>query len=154
MFRNPTSNMLVKKITVDGTNYSLTAGTGDTSNSTVVDTQGYEGVVFVLDVGAVTATGTVDTQVQQGAASNMSDGADLLGSNSTQLTASDDDKLIMTTICRPQERYVRCQTIRATANAVINALHVYLFGPTWGEVTVDSRTVSDEIHVTPAEGTA
>ena len=143
-----------RPLTVDGTNYLLAAGTSDV-DSTVVDTLGYESCTFQVFVGTMAASSACDFQVQQGAASDGSDMADLTGSGSTQVSATDDNKMVLITIHRPQERYLRLQTIRGDGgNTTINALGAILFNARHNVTQSSTYVVSSEIHVTPAEGTA
>lgn len=154
MFRNPTSDQLIDMITVDGTNYTLAAGVSDV-NTGIVDTRGFESVTFVVIVGTIATSGTVDVKLQQGQASNGSDMADLAGTASTQFVDTSDDKTAIISAVRPQERYLRARIVRGDAgNSTILGVIVILSNPTMSPVTQSARTHSHEIHVSPAEGTA
>lgn len=143
-----------RPITLDGTNYLLTAGTSDV-DGTVVDTLGYESCTFVVLMGTMAASSACDFQVQQGALADGSDMADLTGSATTQVSATDDNKAVLVTIHRPQERYLRLQTIRGDGgNSTINGALVLLYNARHNVTQSSTYVVSSEIHVTPAEGTA
>lgn len=152
MYPFPTQHLVTKRLKVDGTNYTGAAGTSDLT-SEPVDTQGYEGVRFIIGFGAITSTAVTSIKVRQGTASNMSDGADLAGSAIT-IADTDDNKIAITEIHRPQERYVDLVTDRGTANAVVDFLIVELYGARKYPVTQDATVISAEVANSPDEGTA
>lgn len=129
------------------------AGTDDTLNGEIIDTQNAENVLFAIKLGAITGSCVLNFKVQQGAAANMSDAADLLGTN--QLIADDQDgKIVLIEIARPQERYIRVVCTRATANAVIEAGIALLSGMPMQPVTQSQAAGTPEFHSEPIEGTA
>jgi hypothetical protein len=65
------------------------SGTAD-RNGAALDMLGYDGVLTVVTLAAVADGAVTSIKMQQGAASNLSDGADLLGTSVT--IAGDDDK--------------------------------------------------------------
>ncbi len=148
-----TQKVVTKRIKPDGAGYTVANGFGDTLTSDPVDTAGYEGVRFILGLGALAGTAVVTTKVRQGALANMGDAADLAG---TAQTAADDqdNKMIITEIHQPQERYVNHIVGRATANIAIDFLIVELFGVRKIPVTQDATVSASEVHASPDEGTA
>ena len=76
------------------------------ANGNTVDTQGWDGVLFVLALGAV--DGTQDMKAQSDDNSGMSSPTDITNAAITQVTASGDDKIYMLDVWRPGERFVRC----------------------------------------------
>src|SRR5690606_20784853 len=97
---------LSKNVKITRVSNAVAAGTTDV-NSSVVDMANFEGVLFVVAFGAITAGAVTSILAQQGAASNLSDAAAL--ANSGVAVADDDDNQIFyLDIYRPQERYVRC----------------------------------------------
>lgn len=129
------------------------AGTTDI-NGTTLDMSGFEGVLVLVRMGAITGTAVTSIKMQQGAASNLSDAADLEGTGIT-VADDDDDQIFMIDLYRPLERYVRVVVDRGTANAVVASAEYLQYGaaekPIENNVT-DASTV--ELHVSPAEGTA
>ncbi len=127
-------------------------GTGTVVSSTV-DTQGFEGVMFLVAFGAIT-DGTPNIQGRQGQQSNMSDAATLAGTDVAMADADDNDIGILD-IYRPAERYVDCQVVRGGATGcVIDSITAILYGPRKIPTVHDSATVPQvETHVSPAEGT-
>lgn len=75
------------------------------TNGTGVDMQGWEGVLFVLNLGAT--DGTVDMKAQRDDNSGFSSATDITGAAITQVTASGDNKLYLLDVYRPSERYCR-----------------------------------------------
>lgn len=135
------------------TTWILAAGTTD-ADSGIVDTLGYECIAWVVAVGVVTATGTVAVEVQQGAASNMSDAADLTGTRQATTADGDAGKLILIDVGRVQERYQRIQIDRSTANVVIDGVFAILYNPAYAPVTQGATVFGLETFSHPAEGTA
>jgi len=131
---------------------AVAAGTSDV-NSAVVDTQGFASCTFLVAFGAITAGAVTSCKVQQGAASDLSDAADLAG---TAVTVADDDdnQLVAIEVVEPRERYLRCVVDRGTQNAVIDGVVAIQTRAKRLPVTHDATTVvGSELHVSPAEGT-
>lgn len=121
--------------------------------SSIVDMQGYDNVCFVTKLGTLSTGAVVGVSIQQGAESTMSDAAALLGTNIAP-AATDDDKLLVHDISRPQERYVRVRITRDTANAEIDSVIAIKYPARAKPVTQDTDHVaSSELHLSPAEGT-
>jgi len=131
-----------------------TAGAAGTSdiNSSIIDMSGFEGVLFAVTFGAITGGAVTSIKVQQGAASDMSDAADLEGSAQT-IADTDDEKVFYVDVARPLERYVRLVVDRGTANAVVSSAIAVQYSPR-NQPTSHGSGVSGETHVSPAEGTA
>lgn len=150
---NLTNGVFTKRVMPDASGYTVAAGQTDVTSS-VIDTAGYEGVRFILGLGALTSTTVVSTKVRGGALSNGSDLADLEGT-SVAVADDDDNQIVVIDVYRPQERYIALKTLRATANAVIDFLVVELYGARKEPVTTTHATVvATEMHVSPEEGTA
>ncbi|OHB68812.1 MAG: hypothetical protein A2V70_11345 [Planctomycetes bacterium RBG_13_63_9] len=129
------------------------AGTSDVNGSTI-DMKGYDSVVFIVGFGEITATAVTSIKAQQGAASNMSDAADLLGT-AISVADDDDDQIVALEVVKPQERYVRVVVDRGTANAVIDFGIALQHAAQTEPVTHDPTTViGSECHHAPSEGTA
>lgn len=129
------------------------SGTSDRNGATL-DMQGYEGVLMVVHFAAVATGATVAIKAQQGAASNLSDAADLTG---TSITVADDDdnQIFVIDLYRPQERYVRVVVDNDATNASAQSAVYYQYGPRKLPVSNNvTDAVTTETHVSPAEGTA
>lgn len=75
------------------------------ANGAILDMQGWDGVVFLVLVGATDIE--VDFAVQEDSDSAFGSGAAITGAAITQLGATDDDSMSIVDVWRPTERYVR-----------------------------------------------
>lgn len=124
------------------------AASGTTAVTTdVIDTQGFEGVMFVGSIATKDAGNYAN--VQQGKASDMSDAADLLD---TKVTPGTNGHSFLIDVYRPQERYVQAVITRGQATAT-GDVYAVLYGPRVAP-TSHGSTILAETHVSPAEGTA
>lgn len=132
-----------------------TAGAAGTSaiNGSTIDMANFEGVGFLIQLGAIVAGAVTSVKVQQGAAANMSDAADLEGTGYT-IADSDDEKVLFINVHKPRERYVRVVVSRGTQDATIAGASALQYGPRTLPVASHGATVLSESHVSPAEGTA
>ncbi len=125
-----------------------------TTNSGIIDMQGFDSITFVAAISTIVSTGTVVVKVQEDDASNMATAADLLGS-AVSFTDADDDKLAIIEIAKPQKRYCRAVVITATANGTIDSVIAIQSRATNAPVTHDATTVvGAELHHAPIAGTA
>ncbi len=127
------------------------AGTTDIEGVTL-DMQGFEGVLMMATFGAITGSAVTSIKAQQGAASDLSDAADLAGTGQT-IADDDDDQTFYIDLVNPQERYVRLYVDRGTQNAVVASATYIQYRARKAPVTHGSG-VSGELHVAPSEGTA
>lgn len=123
-------------------------------NGEVFDTKGFEGVMTVVKFGDIAAGAVTSIKVQQGAASDLSDAADLEGT-SISVAADDDNQIFIIDIYRPRERYVRVVVDKDASNNTEEMAWYQGYGsrkePT--EMALADE-VTYELHVSPAEGTA
>lgn len=135
----------------------VAAGATDITDSLVIDMANYEGVRFIVGFGAITAGAVTSVKVQQATAKTsdtaLTSGADLLGSGIT-VADSDDNKLVISDIIRPRERYVQVHILRATQNAVVDLVIAELYGARKLPVTKDTTVAGQETSASPAEGAA
>lgn len=127
---------------------ATTAAGTTTINGDTLDTQGYEGVLFIIKFGTAASNNTI--KAQQGAASDLSDGADLAG---TSVGVGASDEIVWIDLYRPQERYVRMLGVRGTSTTIDWGIAL-LYGAT--KMPVDNTvagTIHGELHVSPSEGT-
>lgn len=127
------------------------AGTDDINGSTL-DMAGYEGVLVVVRMGAITTNAVTSIKMQQDSDSAMGSAADLAGTSQT-IADSDDGEIFYIDLYRPEERYVRLVVDRGTQNAVVASAEYIQYGPKAAPVTQPTGT-NGETHVSPAEGTA
>lgn len=116
---------LLKDCKITRVNNSASAGTSD-QDGTVLDMQGYDGVVFIALLGDVTATSVLELQVFGNTASSTS------SPTPTEITADEtiftagasdaDNKAIVVDVVRPSKRYIFPRLKRGTANAVVDGV--------------------------------
>jgi hypothetical protein len=130
------------------------AGTTDV-NGAIIDMAGYEGVLFIVMFGTLTATQVTKIKAQQDTDPAGGTMADLAGTLSAAMGDSDSGKGLVLDVFRPAKRYVRCVVDRGTANAVVDRGVAILYNPTTKPQALDTATIiSQEVHVAPIEGTA
>lgn len=130
------------------------AGTTDI-NGDSVDMNGYEGVMFILVLGAITANAVTSLKAQQSSDDGSVDTfADLEGTGMT-IADSDDEQVFILDIWKPQEQYVRPVVDRATQNAVVQTCLAVQYKARETPITQSvTDLVTYENHVSPDEGTA
>lgn len=93
-------------------------------NGNVIDMTDYEGIVFFLEVGAMTATGTLDMKIQRAAVVAFSTPVDIAGAALTQiLAASGGSKVYAVDVPMPAMGFVRCVVTPATAASVFGVTY-------------------------------
>lgn len=117
-------------------------------NSSLVDTQGYDGVCFVGAIGALTATQVTNMKAQHGDAAGGGDQADITSGATAAMADGDSNKLLVVDVRRPSKRYVRVVVGRATANAVIDGVNAILYRSAKVPITQDTAQVSKSVLVT------
>jgi hypothetical protein len=134
---------------------AVSAGTDDTQAGTGVDMTGYHAVQFIVAFGAITSTAVTTCKLQQSSDNGVADGWSDLAGSAISVADDDDNQLVIMDCVTPGKRYVRPMVVRATANAVIDAMVAMQYGSDREPVTHDSATVvNSELSISPAEGTA
>jgi hypothetical protein len=140
-------NFLSRQKLVKVSDHSAAATTDVTSS--IVDTAGYEGVVFFTSFGTANATNTV--KVQQNTSNQTTGMADLLG---TSVASGSSDEDVIVEIHNPQERYLQVVAARG-ASSTLESVWACLYNGTPGAAANSvSGTQIAEVHHAPAEGTA
>lgn len=132
---------------------TIAAGAAGTSaiNGSVIDFANAEGALIIVQTGPIVAGAATSIKFQEGAASNLSDAADVAGTSQT-INDDDDNEVFYIDIRRPAKRYGRLVVSRATQNATVSAVAV-LYGSRSSPVT-QATGVQGEAFVSPAAGTA
>jgi hypothetical protein len=132
---------------------TITAGAAGLTNinGTVIDTAGFDGVLFVVQFGAIVATAVTSIKAQQDTVVGMGAAADIAGTNQV-VADTDDDKIFFIDIKRALEQFVRVVVSRATANATCSAI-AYLYRSRSRPVT-HGTGVAGEKFASPVEGVA
>jgi hypothetical protein len=122
-------------------------------NSTILDMSGWDGVVCIYTMGAITSGAATSVKWQQNTANSATGMADLEGTGIT-IADDDDDELFIMDLYKPKERYVRSVISKATQAAAASAIYIQYRGaksPIDNSVTGESTY---ELHISPDEGTA
>ncbi len=127
---------------------AVTAAGTTTIAGTIFDMSGFEGILWGVVFGTAATDNSV--QAQQGAAANMSDAADLIG---TLVTVGASDEFVWLDLYRPLERYVRCEAVRGTSTTIVWGF-AFQYGPRNKPTdNAVAGTLAGELHISPAEGT-
>lgn len=113
--------MLLSQAQIDQVLGYFAAGTTKRTSS-ILDMEGYDGVLFVAGLGTLIEAGTVDVFAEQNTANSTSGMARLAGQTAHTVTAANallTQSAIVVDVFRPQERYIQCNITPATQNAVI-----------------------------------
>jgi len=102
------------------------AGTSDQHGSAGIDMAGYDGVMFIADIGALTA-GQVTRLQAQGSDNNSSFAPFATDVVTATMLDADSNKCLVVDVFRPVTRYVRATVRRGTANAVIDCVIAILY---------------------------
>ena len=108
-----------KSCKVSRVSNAAAAGTSDI-NCTSVDMAGFDVVTFIASFGTLTAT-QVTLLKLEGSDDNSSFSA-IASSSTSAMADGDSNKLLIATITRPANRYVRAVIDRGTANAVVDGV--------------------------------
>lgn len=132
---------------------TTTAGAAGTSaiTSSAVDTAGYDGVLFIIPLGAIVSGAVTSLKVQQCDTSGGSY-ADLTGTNQT-IADTDDDKVLYVDVFRPVEQFLKVVVSRATQNATIGGIIAIRYNAGVRPASHGSNVSGESFHW-PIEGTA
>ena len=131
-----------------------TAGVAASSdlNGSTISMAGFESVLMLVRMGAITGSAVTSIRAQQGENSDGSSMSDLTGTDIT-IADDDDDETFYLDIIKPEKEFVRVVVKRATQNAVVTSAN-YIQYRARKQPTTHGSAVTGETHVSPAEGTA
>jgi len=122
-----------------------------TITSSAVNTTGFDGVRFLVLIGAITTAGVQSIKVQYSDDDAATDAySDVVGSSVT-IADDADDTHIYIDVYRPQKQYLKVVISRATQNSTFGGVIAELYNASKVPVT---QTATGETHIAPAEGTA
>lgn len=127
-------------------------GTADRTGATL-DMKGWDGVLMIVQLGTIEAAGTNSVKAQQGALSNATDMADLLGTSQT-IADDDDGEVVYIDLYQPRERYVRVYVDKDTSHACAETVTYLQYKGALNPTAAMGAGVNGEQHASPAEGTA
>jgi hypothetical protein len=94
------------------------------TNGTALDMQGWDGVCFLFNIGAMASGATFDARIVSSANSNMSGATNIANAAITQVANTGNTTLVAIDIWRPSDRYLRSATQPATANVTFGSVAV------------------------------
>ena len=144
-------SQLFDQVSIDRVSNSVAAGVTEI-DSAEVDTQNWEGVLFLVFFGAIVAGAATSVKAQQDTVTGMAGAADLAGTSQT-VADTDDNKVFCIDIFRPRERFVRAVVLRATQNSTVDAILAIRYRGRKFPAS-HAAEVAGEKHASPAEGTA
>lgn len=139
------------KITV----VSNTVAAGITAvDPSAVDMSGFESVMFIVQFGAITATGTAVVKARHSTDNGSGDAfADILGSGQN-VADTQGSKVFVLDVVKPSKRYVKPYIARATANSVIESITAIQYNPSKAPVTQGSTVAGISTIVSNGSGAA
>lgn len=133
---------------------SVAAGQGDVVGSGVDfgTDDGFDGVIFVAELGVIAATSVTTMKAQQDTDVAFGTAADILGSLVTAAD-TDDEKFLVLDIYRPEKQFVRPVVGRATADSEVDSIIAILYDARKKPTIDDATVAASKILLSPAEGT-
>lgn len=110
--------------------YTLIAAANDTDQKTaVIDTQGFEGVMFVTPITVETTTGTVTLDVHGDTASDGNTSALITGATAAALSTGADTagKALVVDVYKPMKRYALARLQTGVANMTLGPTIAILY---------------------------
>lgn len=151
-YHNLSQNIKPIRLKPDGSTFAVAAGT-TVINGDEVDTRGFEGVMFRVAFGTITAGAATSIKLQHNDVTGTGQ-ADIAGSSQTVLD-TDDNKIFQSDVYRPTKRFMRMVVSRATQNAVVDFEEVLLYRSFPAvPVAADATVGGTERFNSPASGTA
>lgn len=129
----------------------VAAGTAAKTTS-VIDMQGFGGVMFVAVLGAVTAGSQVTLQAQEDIVNPMANAKNLSGAvaNSTAGVA-DSNRALLVDIYMPKERYLQAVVTPSTQSAEIASVIAIQYQPGAKPTKIDASVIASVLAVSPDE---
>lgn len=145
---------LLNNIAIDHVAAPVTAGSSIDNDSSYVDMQGFDGVIFLTTITDSVDTGVATMTIEQDEDGSGA-GAALSGAVATATSAANDDlnnKVLAVDVYRPAQRYVRANRTSATANIAYGDCVAIKYKGIKQPVTQAAADVADSAVVTsPAE---
>ncbi|MCA9903836.1 MAG: hypothetical protein KC547_08270 [Anaerolineae bacterium] len=142
---------LLNQIKWDYVKAAVAAANNTDDDSAIVDTQGYDGVVFVTTITDSVITGVATMTIEQNSANSGTGMAALSGAVATATSGANDDlngKTLIVDVYRPRERYLRANRVSATANIAFGECHAILYKGIRTPVSQPAADVADSAVVT------
>lgn len=118
--------------------------------SSVLDMQGYDGVMFIALLGDVTATSVLTLTAKGNTASSTSSPTPVTQKATSPWTAdatNADNAALIVDVCDPQLRYIFASLTRTTANAVVNGIIAIQYKAEYRPTTQDATVIANAAGV-------
>lgn len=132
---------LSKNINVIKVSNGATAGTTEVDSS-ILDMSGYDGVIFIVDLAAVTDASVLTLNTQQNTANQTSGMATITGASATFTASTSSNKALLVDVYRPLQRYVRAAFTRTAQNATVNTIIAIQYKSMFRPTTLDSSIIA------------
>ena len=96
-------------------------------NGAVVDTQGWMGVAFIIEVGAITGSGALDARVTEDTVVGMGNATNVANATLTQVLAATNNNVAIIDYRNPAKRFVRL-ILTQSVNTVLASATTVLYG--------------------------
>lgn len=95
---------------------SMTGGTA--VNGSALDMQGWDGAMFIINIGAITGAGTLDARIVRADNSGFTNATNVTSAALTQVTNANPNSVAIIDVFQPTQRYLRA-VLTQGANTVI-----------------------------------
>lgn len=121
-------------------------------NSSVIDMQGFAGVVFVAAITGALITSVVTLKAQEDIVNPMTAAKDLSGASTSYTAATAySGKALVVDVYRPKKRYLRCVVTPTVTNAGIGAVFAIQYQAGAIPAKIDPSVLASALAVSPAE---
>ena len=145
---------LLKNVAIEHINAPIGAASSTDDDSAAVDTQGYEGVLFIIPITDSVATGVATLTIKQCDTSGGTYAA-LSGAVAAATCAVNDDlneHVLVVDVYKPRERYLKSNLVSATANIAFGDSIAIKYGARKAPITQATAEVAASTMVaSPAE---
>ena len=134
-------------------NDAIAAASNTDDDSSIVDTAGFDGCLFLVPITDSVITGVATMTVEQNTANSGSGMAALSGAQAQATSAANDDlnnQYLAVDVYRPRERYLRTNLVSATANIAFGATIAILYSGVKAPVT-QTAVAASAVVASPAE---
>lgn len=144
---------LLNQIKLDYVAAAVANASNTDNDSAIVDTAGFDGVLFLTTITDSAITGVATMTIEQNTVNSGTGMAALAGAVATATSGANDDlngKILAVDVYRPRERYVRANRVSATANIAFGECQAILYRGS--KMPITQVDVTDSAVVTsPAE---
>jgi len=122
---------IAKDIQIRSAGDAIALASNTNSLGTAIDTDGFDGALFIVPIADSVATGVASASVEQSEASGSGYAA-LVGDDVSATCAVNDDinnKFLVIDVNKPKERYLKLRRTSATANIAFGNALCVLYGP-------------------------